>query len=67
MRGVPSGAFVYFTHSYRVPLLTATVAKCEYGGCFSAVVEHENIFGVQFHPEKSGGVGLSVLGNFITC
>jgi glutamine amidotransferase len=67
MSGVPSGAFVYFTHSYRVPLLTATVAKCEYGGCFSAVIEQENVFGVQFHPEKSGAVGLKVLENFIAC
>ena len=67
MRGVPRDAFVYFTHSYRVPLLRATVAECEYGGCFSAVVEQENIFGVQFHPEKSGPVGLRVLENFIAC
>ena len=67
LRGVHSGAFVYFTHSYRVPLLTATVAECEYGGCFSAVVEQENVFGVQFHPEKSGAVGLRVLENFIAC
>jgi len=61
---VPSGSFVYFTHSYRVPLLTATVAECEYGGGFSAAVEQENMFGVQFHPEKSGTVGLRILKNF---
>ena len=67
LRRVSPGAFVYFTHSYRVPLLKATVAECEYGGCFSAVVEQENAFGVQFHPEKSGAVGLTVLGNFIAC
>jgi len=64
LRSVPSGSFVYFTHSYRVPLLTATSAECEYGGGFSAAVEQENMFGVQFHPEKSGAVGLTVLGNF---
>ena len=64
LRGVPSGSFVYFTHSYRVPLLTATVAECEYGGGFSAVIEQENMFGVQFHPEKSGVVGLTILKNF---
>jgi glutamine amidotransferase len=67
MRGVPSGAFVYFTHSYAVPLLTETVAQCEYGGYFSAAVEQKNVFGVQFHPEKSGAVGLRILGNFISC
>jgi glutamine amidotransferase len=62
--GIADGAFVYFTHSYRVPLLSATAAECEYGGGFSAAVEQDNLFGVQFHPEKSGTVGLKVLENF---
>jgi len=64
LSGVDSGSFVYFTHSYRVPLLKATAAECEYGGGFSAVVEQDNLFGVQFHPEKSGAVGLTILKNF---
>lgn len=64
LRGVPTGSFVYFTHSYRVPLLAATVAACDYGGGFSAAIEQENIFGVQFHPEKSGSAGLKILENF---
>jgi len=64
LRGIPSGSFVYFTHSYRVPLLSSTSAECEYGGGFSAAVEQENMFGVQFHPEKSGTVGLNILENF---
>lgn len=64
LRGVPSGAFVYFTHSYRAPLVAGTVARCEYGGAFSAAVERGHLFGVQFHPEKSGDVGLVILGNF---
>lgn len=64
LRGIPSGCFVYFTHSYRVPLIPATVARAEYGGDFSAVVEEENRFGVQFHPEKSGVWGLKMLENF---
>jgi len=64
LRGVSSGSFVYFTHSYRVPLLSSTSAECEYGGGFSAAVEQENMFGVQFHPEKSGTVGLNILENF---
>ena len=64
LNGVASGSFVYFTHSYRVPLLKATVAECEYGGGFSAAVEQDNLFGVQFHPEKSGTVGLKILENF---
>jgi imidazole glycerol-phosphate synthase subunit HisH len=67
LRGVPSGSFVYFTHSYRVPLLSSTSAECEYGGGFSAAVEQENMFGVQFHPEKSGSAGLQILQNFCRC
>ena len=64
LRNIPSGSFVYFTHSYRVPLLPATVAECEYGGRFSAALEQDQLFGVQFHPEKSGSVGLQLLENF---
>ncbi|MGA9040912.1 MAG: imidazole glycerol phosphate synthase subunit HisH [Terriglobales bacterium] len=64
LRNIPSGSFVYFTHSYRVPLITATTAESEYGGRFSAVVERDNLFGVQFHPEKSGMAGLKLLENF---
>lgn len=66
LRGIAPDSYVYFTHSYRVPLLAATVAHCEYGGRFSAAVEQENLFGVQFHPEKSGAVGLKLLENFCT-
>jgi glutamine amidotransferase len=63
-RGIESGSFVYFTHSYRAPIVDATVARCEYGGEFSAAVEHGHLFGVQFHPEKSGAVGLAILETF---
>jgi len=61
---VPANSYVYFTHSYRVPVIGSTVAETEYGGAFSAVVEQGNWFGVQFHPEKSGAVGLTILENF---
>jgi glutamine amidotransferase len=61
---VPSSSFVYFTHSFRVPPTETTVACCEYGGRFSAAVERDRSFGVQFHPEKSGAIGLRLLGNF---
>ena len=64
LRGVPSSAFVYFTHSYRAPVSDTTTACCEYGGRFSAAVERDHLFGVQFHPEKSGEIGLTLLGNF---
>lgn len=64
LNGVANSSYVYFTHSYRVPLLASTAAECEYGGGFSAAVEQDNLFGVQFHPEKSGTVGLKILKNF---
>lgn len=63
-RGIASGSFVYFTHSYRAPLVEGTVASCDYGGEFSAAVERDHLFGVQFHPEKSGAVGLAILETF---
>jgi len=63
-RGISSGSFVYFTHSYRAPVVKATVARAEYGGEFSAAVERDHLFGVQFHPEKSGAIGLKLLENF---
>jgi imidazole glycerol-phosphate synthase subunit HisH len=64
LRGVKSSSFVYFTHSFRARLTATTVACCEYGGQFSAAVERDHLFGVQFHPEKSGEIGLRLLGNF---
>lgn len=64
LRGVVPESYVYFTHSYRIQLLAATAAECEYGGGFSAAIEQDNLFGVQFHPEKSGPVGLTILENF---
>jgi len=68
-RGVPPSSFVYFTHSFRAPVSETTVAFCEYGGRFSAAVEKGNLFGVQFHPEKSGEIGAKLLNNFcgLTC
>jgi imidazole glycerol-phosphate synthase subunit HisH len=64
LRGISSGAFVYFTHSYAAPVVNETVARCDYGGDFTAAVEQDNLFGVQFHPEKSGAIGLNILQNF---
>jgi imidazole glycerol-phosphate synthase subunit HisH len=65
LRGVKDGGFVYYTHSWRAPVVEATAAVTEYGGAFTAAVERENVMGVQFHPEKSGEVGLQVLRNFV--
>jgi glutamine amidotransferase len=63
-RNLPASSFFYFTHSYRAPIVDATVACCDYGGEFSAAVERDHLFGVQFHPEKSGDAGLKLLRNF---
>jgi glutamine amidotransferase len=64
LRNVPPDSFVYFTHSFQAPVMAATAASTAYGAPFSAVVEQENICGVQFHPEKSSTVGLLILKNF---
>jgi imidazole glycerol-phosphate synthase subunit HisH len=64
LRSIPDHAFVYYTHSFRAPVVDQTVASSEYGGAFSAAVERDNVFGVQFHPEKSGATGLKILENF---
>jgi len=65
LEGVADQSQVYFTHSYVAPLTSETVAMAEHGEPFSAVVQRANIAGVQFHPEKSGEVGLQILRNFI--
>lgn len=64
LRNLAQDSFVYYTHSFQAPLVAATTAASEHGLPFSAAVERDNIFGVQFHPEKSGTVGLSILRNF---
>jgi glutamine amidotransferase len=65
MADVPPGAQVYFTHSYAAPVNDATVACTHYGGTFAAAVERNNIAAVQFHPEKSGSIGLRILANWL--
>jgi glutamine amidotransferase len=65
LRGVGEGGFVYYTHSWRAPVVQATASVTNYGGAFTGVVEQDNVMGVQFHPEKSSVVGLQVLKNFV--
>ena len=65
LRNVAEGGFVYYTHSWRAPVIDATAATTPYGGDFTAVVERDNVMGAQFHPEKSSTVGLQLLKNFV--
>jgi glutamine amidotransferase len=65
LRGLEDGTFTYFAHSYYAPLSDATAATCTYINPYSAILERDNIHAVQFHPEKSGPVGLHVVKNFL--
>ena len=65
-RGVADGSFVYFCHSYYGPVVSENSAVTDYGQTFAAGLEIKNIWAVQFHPEKSGDVGLKVLKNFLS-
>ena len=66
MKGLQSGTFVYFVHSYYPSLCQDTVATCRHGSTlFSAALRYENFYGTQFHPEKSGDAGSRILQNFI--
>jgi glutamine amidotransferase len=62
--GIPDRAQVYFTHSYAAPVTSHTVATTEHGERFASIVQRGQVAGVQFHPEKSGEVGLTILRNF---
>lgn len=61
---IKNGDHVYFVHSYFAAVTDETIAKCEYGTVFTAAVGKDNIYGCQFHPEKSGQVGLNILKGF---
>ena len=64
LQGLGPDPYVYFAHSYYVPETPVTAATCTYTLPYTAAVEHNNIFGVQFHPEKSGPIGLKLVRNF---
>ncbi|SCJ37997.1 Imidazole glycerol phosphate synthase subunit HisH 1 [uncultured Clostridium sp.] len=66
-KGLKEGASVYFVHSYHLPYRAGAdyiAATTDYGGPFISAVQKGNLFGLQFHPEKSGQVGLQMLKNF---
>lgn len=66
-KNVPHNSYVYFCHSYypQPENKRAVAATCDYGGEFTCAIWQDNIYGVQFHPEKSQGVGLKMLKNFV--
>lgn len=64
-RGVGQGEYVYFVHSYYVPVCDDTAAECSYIKSFSASMQKDNFYATQFHPEKSGVTGQKILENFI--
>jgi len=63
---INNGDFVYFVHSYYVPVCENSSALCQYLDMFSAALEKDNFYATQFHPEKSGDVGHQILKNFIS-
>jgi glutamine amidotransferase len=65
LAGVGGDAYAYFTHSYAAPITGACVASTTHGTPFASVVDRGRVFGVQFHPEKSGEAGMRILRNFV--
>lgn len=62
---IDPGAYVYYVHSYAAPVNRLTLATTHYGKPFSAIVQRDNVFGVQFHPERSARTGAQLLKNFL--
>ena len=65
LANVGAAPYVYFAHSYYAPLVDATAATCTYTLPYTAVIDQGNVYGVQFHPEKSGPLGLQIVRNFV--
>jgi glutamine amidotransferase len=65
LAGLPDPVWTYFVHSYAPEQTGDTTSVCQYGGPVTASAERGAVWGTQFHPEKSGAVGLGILGNFV--
>ena len=63
--GLPEESYVYYVHSYAADPCASTIAATEYGRRFSAALARDNFYGTQFHPEKSGAAGATIIGNFL--
>ena len=68
LAGIAAGSYAYFVHSYYCDPAekTAVLARTDYGHPFAAIVAQDNIYGIQFHPEKSQAIGLRILQNYLT-
>lgn len=64
-KDIPAGSYFYFVHSYALPVNDCTIASCDYGKPFTAAVNKDNFYGVQFHPERSGKAGAQLIKNFL--
>ena len=65
LEGVAAGDYVYYVHSFAVPVTTATLATSDYGAPLTAIARHKKFWCAQFHPERSATVGARILGNFL--
>jgi len=65
LKGINVDDYFYFVHSYAAPISEYTLASCEYGSKFSAIIGKNNFIGCQFHPERSGALGSKIIKNFL--
>jgi glutamine amidotransferase len=65
LEDIRAGDYVYFVHSYAVPVSELTLATTQYGEPFSALVQRDNVYGAQFHPERSARIGAQLIRNFL--
>lgn len=65
LNGINDNDYAYFVHSYAAKVSETTLMSCDYGSEFSAIVRHKNVYGCQFHPERSSAVGAKILANFL--
>ena len=65
LEGINIGDYFYFVHSFAAPISEYTLASCEYGSKFSAIIGKDNFIGCQFHPERSGELGSKIIKNFL--
>ena len=65
LKGISVDDYFYFVHSYAAPVSEFTLASCEYGSKFSAIIAKDNFIGCQFHPERSSALGSKIIKNFL--